>query len=173
MTTTAGTTGTTGWERKVMFTNVEDAMAKVDAMAANYGDIDEWEYADLVEAVAEDSSPTVAAELRKRFFYPDITVRLVGEDGNAFIIIGRVRAALRKNGCSSSEVAAFTDEAMSSDYDNVLQTVLRWVNAEYKTAWYVAKFSTDGVPEFIADYGIYVAELQTGQNSVVRVYVKN
>lgn len=62
--------------------------------------------------------------------YPDITVRLVGEDGNVFVIIGRVRAALRENGCSSSEVASFTDEAMSGDYDNVLQTVLRWVNAE-------------------------------------------
>ena len=90
-----------------MFTNVEDALVGlVRRFAADCGDIDEWEYADLVEAVAEDSSPTVAAELRKRFFYPDITVRLVGEDGNAFIIIGRVRAALRKNGCSSSEVAA-------------------------------------------------------------------
>ena len=50
-----------------MFTNIEDAMAEVDAMVADCGDIDEWEYSDLVEAVAGDSSPTVAAELRKRF----------------------------------------------------------------------------------------------------------
>ena len=50
-----------------MFTNVEDAMAEVDAMAADCGDIAEWEYACLVEAVAADSSPTVATELRKRF----------------------------------------------------------------------------------------------------------
>ena len=60
--------------------------------------------------------------------YPKVTVKMVGEDGNAFEIIRRVRAALRKHGCSDAEIAAFTDEAMASDYDHLLQTVMRWVN---------------------------------------------
>ena len=62
--------------------------------------------------------------------YPNITVRLVGEDGNAFFIIGRVGAALRRAGVPNEEIEAFRREAMSGDYDNVLATCLRWVEVE-------------------------------------------
>lgn len=62
--------------------------------------------------------------------FPDITVKLSGQDGNAFMIIGRVTKALRRGGASQAEIDAFTDEAMSGDYDNVLQTVMRWVHWE-------------------------------------------
>ncbi len=62
--------------------------------------------------------------------YPNVTVRLVGEDGNAFFIIGRVGAALRKAGVPNEEIEAFRREAMSGDYDNVLATCLRWVEVE-------------------------------------------
>jgi hypothetical protein len=59
--------------------------------------------------------------------YLDIEVQLTGEDGNAMVIIGSVRRALRRNGVEGAEVSAFTDEAMSGDYDNALQTCMRWV----------------------------------------------
>jgi len=59
--------------------------------------------------------------------YPEVEVPLVGQDGNAFMIIGSVTRALRKAGVSQEEITEFTDEAMSGDYDNVLQTVTRWV----------------------------------------------
>lgn len=62
--------------------------------------------------------------------FPQVTVRLSGEDGNAFSIIGRVANALRKGGASSEDVTQFTDEAMSGDYDNVIRTAMRWVNVE-------------------------------------------
>ena len=62
--------------------------------------------------------------------FPNITVELSGQDGNAFMIIGRVGKALRREGVSQEDIAAFTDEAMSGDYDNVLQTVMRWVSVE-------------------------------------------
>ena len=62
--------------------------------------------------------------------YPNVTVRLVGEDGNAFFIIGRVGAALRRAGVPNEEIEAFRREAMSGDYDNVLATCLRWVEVE-------------------------------------------
>lgn len=59
--------------------------------------------------------------------YSDVEVQLSGEDGNAFFVIGRVSSALRRAGVPSEEISEFTDEAMSGDYDNVLQTCMKWV----------------------------------------------
>lgn len=59
--------------------------------------------------------------------HPEVQVRLSGEDGNAFFIIGRVRQALRQAGVSQEELDAFKEEAEAGDYDNVLRTVMRWV----------------------------------------------
>ena len=59
--------------------------------------------------------------------YPDIEVQLSGEDGNAFFIISRVCKALRHGGVSKEEVDAFSAEAMSGDYDHVLQTAMATV----------------------------------------------
>ena len=58
--------------------------------------------------------------------YPDITVTLTGQDGNAFAVLGRCRAAARDAGLSDQEIAAFMDEAMAGDYDHLLQTAMRW-----------------------------------------------
>ena len=60
--------------------------------------------------------------------YPDIEVELVGKDGNAFAIIGRVKNALKAKGVPSETVREFVKEAMGGDYDNVLRTAMRWVN---------------------------------------------
>jgi hypothetical protein len=62
--------------------------------------------------------------------YPDIEVQLSNNDGNAFAIIGRIRKALKRAGVSSDECDNFTNEATSGDYDNVLQTAIRWVNIQ-------------------------------------------
>jgi len=58
--------------------------------------------------------------------YPDITVTLTGQDGNAFAVLGRCREAARDAGLSDDEIAAFMDEAMADDYDHLLQTAMRW-----------------------------------------------
>jgi hypothetical protein len=60
--------------------------------------------------------------------YPDVTVQLTGEDGNAMYIIGAVRKALRRAGVPAERIGEFSDEAMSGDYDNVLRTAMAWVN---------------------------------------------
>lgn len=60
--------------------------------------------------------------------YPHIAVQLAGEDGNAFSIIGRVSTALRHGKVSREEIEAYCTEAMSGDYDNLLQTTMRWVS---------------------------------------------
>ena len=59
--------------------------------------------------------------------YPDIVVDLIGEDGNAFAIMGRVTRAMRNAGLPTEEVEQFRTEAMSGDYDNLLRTVMLWV----------------------------------------------
>jgi len=59
--------------------------------------------------------------------YPHIQVRLTGSDGNAFMIIGKVGNALRRGNVPKAEIDAFRTEATSGDYDNVIQTAMRWV----------------------------------------------
>ncbi len=61
--------------------------------------------------------------------FPDVTVRLVGEDGNAFAIIGRVSKALRRAGHAEA-VENFRKEATAGDYDHLLQTAMDYVNVE-------------------------------------------
>lgn len=61
--------------------------------------------------------------------YPEVEVQLSGEDGNAFFIISRVSRALRHGGVDSDEVERFRTDAMSGNYDHVLQTVMAWVTA--------------------------------------------
>jgi len=60
--------------------------------------------------------------------YPEIVVSMIGEDGNAFSILGRVNRALREHGVSPEECRAFTEEATKATYDDLLNTVQRWVN---------------------------------------------
>lgn len=62
--------------------------------------------------------------------FPDVIVQLSGEDGNAFFIIGRVNRALKNGGATKAEIDEFQKDAMSGNYDHVLQTVMRWVNVE-------------------------------------------
>ncbi len=62
--------------------------------------------------------------------YPEINVKLVGEDGNAFSILARVSHALKRNGVPKSERDEFFKEATSGDYDNLLLTVMKWVNTD-------------------------------------------
>ena len=62
--------------------------------------------------------------------YPQVKVKLVGEDGNAMSIISRCRAAMRKAGLSREEQTAFSDEATSGDYNHVLMTCMNWFDCD-------------------------------------------
>lgn len=59
----------------------------------------------------------------------NIKVKLIGEDGNAFFILGKVREALIKNG-RKDLVEEFMKEAQSKDYDHLLATVIEYVEVE-------------------------------------------
>lgn len=62
--------------------------------------------------------------------YPQITIKLVGEDGNAFAILARVDVALRRANISKEIRELFKKEATSKDYNHLLQVVMQWVNIE-------------------------------------------
>jgi len=58
-----------------------------------------------------------------------VKVKLTGEDGNAFFILGRVSSALKREG--HPELAKeFIKEAIKGDYDHLLQTVMEYVETE-------------------------------------------
>lgn len=59
----------------------------------------------------------------------DAVVQLTGEDGNAFAILGRVRRAISKSN-HPELVEPFMQEATSGDYDNLLQTCMRYVTVD-------------------------------------------
>lgn len=62
--------------------------------------------------------------------YPNIRVRIVGEDGNAFSILGRTIRAMRMGGVSQDEIDAFRAEATGGDYNHLLFTVMCWVETD-------------------------------------------
>lgn len=59
----------------------------------------------------------------------DIKVKLIGNDGNACYIIGKVCEVLRKSG-HQDLATSFLLEATSGDYNHVLQTVNEYVIIE-------------------------------------------
>ena len=58
-----------------------------------------------------------------------IKVQLVGENGNAFAIIGAVTKALKRGG-RRDLVEAFQAEAMAGDYNHLLRTAMEYVEVE-------------------------------------------
>ncbi len=59
--------------------------------------------------------------------YPEVSVVLVGEDGNAFAVMGRVTQAMKQAGLDKSVRDEYMQESMSGDYWNLLATAQRWV----------------------------------------------
>lgn len=62
--------------------------------------------------------------------YPEVEVQLVGEDGNAFAIMGRVMRALKDAGIPKEEIDKYYAESTSGDYDNLLRTAVAWVSVK-------------------------------------------
>lgn len=58
-----------------------------------------------------------------------IKVKLIGTDGNAFALIGKVRNALKANGYGHL-VESFVEEAMSGDYNYLLTVIGDYVDIE-------------------------------------------
>ena len=69
-------------------------------------------------------------EEKEKYPLTDVTVRLIGEDGNAFSILGRIRMALSKAGYDKEFIDKFTAEATSDDYNHLIATACKYVNVE-------------------------------------------
>jgi len=51
-------------------------------------------------------------------------VKLIGKDGNAFMILGLARRAAQDAGVPQEEISKFFEEASSGDYNHLLATVM-------------------------------------------------
>jgi hypothetical protein len=62
--------------------------------------------------------------------HPEVHAKLIGKDGNAFIVLGEVLASLQEAGVDAAEVEEFINDATSGDYDHLIRTVMKWVTVE-------------------------------------------
>jgi hypothetical protein len=53
-----------------------------------------------------------------------VKLNLVGLDGNAFVLLGSFQAAARRQGWTKEEIKEVLDDAMSGDYDHLLQVLI-------------------------------------------------
>ena len=53
-------------------------------------------------------------------------VKLIGEDGNAFVILGVCKSAARKAKMPKEKIDAILEEMMSGDYDHLLRTACKY-----------------------------------------------
>ena len=49
-------------------------------------------------------------------------------DGNAMMVVGSVRREMRKARWTAAEIKDFSEEALSGDYDHVLQTCMAYTD---------------------------------------------
>ena len=59
----------------------------------------------------------------------DIVVNLIGQDGNAFSVLGLVRRALIDGG-RKDLVAEYMEKAVEGDYNHLLQVTMEYVEVE-------------------------------------------
>lgn len=60
--------------------------------------------------------------------FPQVKVPLVGQDGNAFMILGLVTKAMRREGIPQADIDAYLTDAKSGDYDHLLRVTVQTVN---------------------------------------------
>ena len=58
------------------------------------------------------------------------TVKLIGQDGNAFSVMGLVKKALKHAGADKEYIDKYLNAAKSGDYDYLLAVSMEYVNVE-------------------------------------------
>ncbi len=58
------------------------------------------------------------------------TVKLIGRDGNAFAIMGRVKKALRRSGADQEYIDQYLSDATSGDYNHLLVVSMEYVDVD-------------------------------------------
>jgi hypothetical protein len=62
--------------------------------------------------------------------YEKPVVRLTGQNGNVFVILGLISKAMKKAGATKDEVDEFFSEATSGDYNHSIRTAMHYVDVE-------------------------------------------
>lgn len=57
-------------------------------------------------------------------------IKLVGTDGNAFLVLGKVRRVLRIAGADKEYINKYMEEATTGDYGHLLQVTMKYVDVE-------------------------------------------
>jgi len=57
-------------------------------------------------------------------------VKLIGEDGNAFAIMGKVSKALKRAGADKEFIDEYLRKSMSGDYDHLLSIAMEYVDVQ-------------------------------------------
>ena len=52
------------------------------------------------------------------------TVELTGKDGNAFVVMGAIRVAMRRANWTKEEITEVMDDMMSGNYNHLLSVAL-------------------------------------------------
>ena len=60
--------------------------------------------------------------------YPEVSVPLSELNGNVYVLTGATSRALLRHGVDVATIETFRAEALSSDYDHALQTIMAWVD---------------------------------------------
>lgn len=126
-----------------MASQIKDAAKAVgmsiDAPITDYPNYEHLEADSVIKKKTKDdkqspagdpgSQKSTSQEGRSKVPKTNIKVKLIGEDGNAFAILGRVKKALIKGG-HPELVDIFMKEATAKDYDNLLRVVQDFVIVE-------------------------------------------
>ena len=64
------------------------------------------------------------------------TVKLIGQDGNAFSIMGRVKKALMQAGADKEYVDKYLKESTVGDYSYLLTVSMEYVDVEQGVGWW-------------------------------------
>lgn len=64
--------------------------------------------------------------------FKHVVVNMRGVNGNTLVILGTVKAALKKAGATPMEIYLFMGNALAHDYEHALATVCQWVTVTDK-----------------------------------------
>ena len=70
----------------------------------------------------------MSEQIKNNSFKPKL--KLVGEDGNAFFILGRAINIARHSGWSEEKIDTFKKAATSGDYDNLLAVCMDYFDVD-------------------------------------------
>lgn len=57
-------------------------------------------------------------------------LKIIGENSNAFMILGLAKRAARKAGWEPARIKEVMDEMMAGDYDHLLMTAMKYFEVE-------------------------------------------